>query len=710
MQFTLYAIAAVLGILALPYLIALWNVRHMTMVGLRIEPANETDLPEHLKAMFNPAIAELERQNFNRVSWHQLEQGAEKDGKQWGVLLQHESGQTYAGLMISPLINSAMPLIVSFTTPLSDQILLSTVNSPDFGIFSPNPQEITQHLSGVAIADQWQMHQAKLAELSQTKQAQILPAQVFLTTLMTRNKTGIERLVETGEVQWVNPGNTYRMTCWTAVRAVYQIARKQKTLTSSNAQSTAIASPTSETTTLAIEREIEAFHRLEQQQKRGISQRARNYLLLGTLALFIASYSWVFDPQRLFIFVAVLLLHESGHILAMRLFGYRDPMMLFIPFLGALATARKTNASLTEKVWISLAGPLPGLALGIGLAIAFGIPALASPTADWLKDNHWIRETSWMLIILNLFNLLPVYPLDSIPASFRLAQLNSRFRQDLRTIPPDDREAGLRFLLTQLQAPRYRSLTFVPKYHLVNGLLEAHQENTARWQVRTALTALYLVSLLTGFAGGLYALIPNWTIWSNLWTLMVYRWNPERAYRQETQKRIEAANRALQANPKDGQAYLKRGRAKIMLKDYQGAIADANQMLQLNPNSIEAYYLRGLARARSGDQAGATADQEKWSALTEQQQRAKLNQELATVNQTLSQNPQDSKSSLQRATLYYELKRYPAAISDCNRILRSDPKNTDALLLQGQAYLGSEKYAAAIAAANQVLSFAAELF
>jgi hypothetical protein len=37
------------------------------------------------------------------------------------------------------------------------------------------------------------------------------------------------------------------------------------------------------------------------------------------------------------------------------------------PFLGALATARKDDATLSQKFWISLAGPLPGLSLGIAL-------------------------------------------------------------------------------------------------------------------------------------------------------------------------------------------------------------------------------------------------------------------------------------------------------------------------------------------------------
>lgn len=203
------------------------------------------------------------------------------------------------------------------------------------------------------------------------------------------------------------------MTWWTATRAVYRVARKSKSTLPGKTHSQAIASPMTAPATPVIELEIAEFHRLQQKQKDSTSQKGKHWLLLGTLALFIASYSSIFEPQKLLIFVAVLLLHEGGHVLAMKIFGYRNTVMLFIPFLGALATARKDNASLTEKVWISLAGPLPGLALGIGLAISFGMSDLADPNmAAWLEDTNWIRETSWMLIILNLFNLLPIYPLD----------------------------------------------------------------------------------------------------------------------------------------------------------------------------------------------------------------------------------------------------------------------------------------------------------
>ncbi|MDX2217283.1 MAG: hypothetical protein SFY66_28710 [Oculatellaceae cyanobacterium bins.114] len=738
---TLYAIALLLVVFTLPYLIAFWNVRHTTMRCMRIQPALAKDIPKHLKTIFKAAIAELHPHGFKMVSCHHIEQGSEKEGNQWGVLLQHSSRSTYAGLVVRSLVDNATPLILTFITFLEDETQVTTNNTPSFKFYSPNPQEITQYSESGAIAQQWQMHQEKLAELNQTRRSLVFSVEALLKRLEIHNQANIERLVNTKEVSWVKPAESYRLSWWTSAKAVYQIARRKPT-TPQQANAQTLASSTATAATPTVELEIEEFHRLQQKEKDGLSQRGKNWLLLGTLALFIASYSPIFELQKLLIFVVVLLFHEGGHVLAMKIFGYRDTIMLFIPFLGALATARKDNASLTEKFWISLAGPLPGLILGITLAIAFGITDFTDPdaAAAWFEETNWIRETSWMLIFLNLFNLLPIYPLDggqiadlllfsrnpyigvvfksigvlllgllgltnplmlvfaliiaiTIPTTFRLAKLNNRFQKDLRELPHDDRDGLLQFLFTRLQEPPYRSLLFAQKYRMVVGLLDTRRESIAKWHVRLSLTGIYLVSLLSGFAGGLYAYVPNWTVWTSMVDSLVYR---EGAYRHKIEQEMEAADRALQNNPRDERAYLQRGRARLFLQDYEGAIADANQILQINPNSGEAYQLRGIVYERIGNTSSATSDQQKGMELIAQQQ-------LEELNQTLMQNPRDTEAYLYRANLYLTLKRYQESLADCNQVLLIEPQNVWAILARGEVYLAVNQYPEALGNANHAL-------
>jgi len=101
--------------------------------------------------------------------------------------------------------------------------------------------------------------------------------------------------------------------------------------------------------------------------------------------------------------VAALILHESGHALGMRLFGFRDIQMFFIPFFGAAVTGRGRSAKAWQEAAVTLMGPLPGLILAM-LLILFR--PLMGPL------GHASLEFARVLVWLNGFNLLPLGFLD----------------------------------------------------------------------------------------------------------------------------------------------------------------------------------------------------------------------------------------------------------------------------------------------------------
>jgi Zn-dependent protease len=132
------------------------------------------------------------------------------------------------------------------------------------------------------------------------------------------------------------------------------------------------------------------------------SARAAWVWLLVTLGLFALSFWWRADSaQTLGLVVLVLLLHESGHFLGMRLFGYRNVRMFFIPFFGAAVSGQKHAAPVWQQAVVLLLGPLPGIFVGLALVLALGVYP-HSPAGDLAL---------WLLVI-NGFNLLPLVPLD----------------------------------------------------------------------------------------------------------------------------------------------------------------------------------------------------------------------------------------------------------------------------------------------------------
>ena len=66
--------------------------------------------------------------------------------------------------------------------------------------------------------------------------------------------------------------------------------------------------------------------------------------------------------------------------------------------------------------------------------------------------------------------------------------------------------------------------------------------------------------------------------------------------------------KAIELNPDDALAYLKRGVSKNNLKDYKGAIADYTKAIELNPDDALAYLKRGVSKDNLKDDKGAIAD------------------------------------------------------------------------------------------------------
>lgn len=124
-------------------------------------------------------------------------------------------------------------------------------------------------------------------------------------------------------------------------------------------------------------------------------------VLVGTLALFVLSVSREHSARSLMVLVAVLFFHELGHWAGMRLFGFQDVKMFFIPFFGAAVSGRNRGAESWKEALVLLLGPVPGIILGC-IVTTFSIAT----------KSTLLGELGLMLLAINGFNLLPLVPLD----------------------------------------------------------------------------------------------------------------------------------------------------------------------------------------------------------------------------------------------------------------------------------------------------------
>ncbi|KAF0811590.1 hypothetical protein IGB42_03879 [Andreprevotia sp. IGB-42] len=288
-------------------------------------------------------------------------------------------------------------------------------------------------------------------------------------------------------------------------------------------------------------------------------------LLLGTGLVALLGWALYANWQTGLALIIILLVHEAGHALAMRLFGYGDVKMFFLPFLGAVVTGQPKSVAAWKQAVMYLAGPLPGLIAGVVLLLTLGPVQQALPAVNW----HLVAS---MAVFINLFNLLPVTPLDggrlvelallqrwpwarlaftllsaigmAVAARFLQAPLLwvlpvfllLGIRQQWRQVQlmrmadrnqPEDAQLLKLFTHARQLAPQQ---PFAKLNALVRGVLASHKVHTARWWESCAIVLLLIAPWS----------VAAWAVYDAMWTRTdVPQFTEQPAPRQRTQLQRE---------------------------------------------------------------------------------------------------------------------------------------------------------------------------
>ena len=121
----------------------------------------------------------------------------------------------------------------------------------------------------------------------------------------------------------------------------------------------------------------------------------------GTAIVSVVAYSLFFGWWFAVGFVVLIFVHEMGHVIALRREGIPASAPMFIPFLGAVITSRSLGDNAVAEARVGLAGPILG---SIGAAV---VAVIGAATGSSL-----LEALAYTGFFLNLFNLIPVVPLD----------------------------------------------------------------------------------------------------------------------------------------------------------------------------------------------------------------------------------------------------------------------------------------------------------
>ncbi len=100
-------------------------------------------------------------------------------------------------------------------------------------------------------------------------------------------------------------------------------------------------------------------------------------------------------------FVLLIFVHEAGHAMVMRRLGLHAGAPVFIPFVGAVIAMRSLPRNAYVEALVGIGGPV----LGSAGALVCLVVAWSTGSLLWYS----LASTGFLL---NLFNLIPVSPLD----------------------------------------------------------------------------------------------------------------------------------------------------------------------------------------------------------------------------------------------------------------------------------------------------------
>jgi len=99
--------------------------------------------------------------------------------------------------------------------------------------------------------------------------------------------------------------------------------------------------------------------------------------------------------------VFLLFVHEMGHVIEAKRQGLPVSAPLFIPFLGAMISLRQMPHDAWNEAKLAIGGPILG---SLGALAIWGV-------GEAIDSNH-LKALAFLGFFINLFNLLPVVPLD----------------------------------------------------------------------------------------------------------------------------------------------------------------------------------------------------------------------------------------------------------------------------------------------------------
>lgn len=389
----LAALAIWLVVIGSQIALAVLRLMRMRFTADVVQSVGREEVPADIAAVFGPSERRLGEMGFAYQETLKIPSRLRCEGIEpiWVNIYRHADGATRAAILLAEAPEPGRAATVSFSTHFKN-IALLTENRRLHLLFAMPPGWQVEDALAASLDEHWAFHQRRVAAENDEP---LLDEQEIRRRHRDLDLDTFRHLQAAGVM--VAAGDEWRLTARGAYRFVRQVVAGNRRLAALPAQAELEDMP------LRVIADRHAWVTQEAiQAGTGMSRRGK-LAVFGVSALAGAvAFGYLVSWEMLPVLLGVLLFHEFGHALAMRAFGYRDLSVVVLPFLGAVAFGRKDDAGPWQKLVVLLAGPLPGLIVAI-ICLELAMQGGSDPL---------LLKIGVMALVLNLFNLLPLTPLD----------------------------------------------------------------------------------------------------------------------------------------------------------------------------------------------------------------------------------------------------------------------------------------------------------
>lgn len=393
-----------LAVVAVVLIIATWRLQLPVLeeIAMAEYPPDQLDRQKHLGA-------KMESAGFEFVGMQRERRGPKY--QVWQALFRTSNGAVWG---VVEAVADDSPRIV-FHSFFANERTVTTADG-EFADYNVTENWRLTEQKCASLIDQAKLHQQRSLGAG-AKPLALQTADEFRACYLATTQREFAHLKEVGFLQEVAEGDEFKVIPWkSAVIALrmffhsrrYQWAEQGRRKTEAYNEELKAEKETRQKFGEVGELKYLEYYKRDRQKGTALSllgwtPPGAAVFALIILLLLISMGRGTLEVSSAYIIICVLVLHELGHAITMRVFGYRDFSVFFLPLIGRLGGSRKVRVPAWQEFVALLMGPIPGLLFGWALLLlAFFVPSLPE---FWQKVGFWAA-------LINNVNLFAVLPYD----------------------------------------------------------------------------------------------------------------------------------------------------------------------------------------------------------------------------------------------------------------------------------------------------------